>query len=54
MFEELFKCLLGCMFKCKTHCKCSNCCESDCMMEEGDQLKRVNSKTSLKLDKKSS
>lgn len=50
MFEELFKCLLGCMFKCKTHCKCSACCESDCMMEEGDQLKRANSRTSLKVN----
>lgn len=53
MFEELFKCLLGCMFRCKTHCKCSSCCESDCFVEEGDQLKRVDSKTSLKTDKKS-
>ena len=50
--------LLGCLskmfIKCKAHCKCSDCCESDCMVTEGDpdKLKRIDSKTSLNKSKK--
>ncbi len=53
MLDGLFKCLLGCMFRCKSHLKCSNCCESDCFIEEGEHLKRIDSKTSLNSGKKS-
>lgn len=46
--DALLGCLSRIMIKCKAHCLCGKCCESDCMVVEGADLKRVNSSTPIK------
>jgi hypothetical protein len=45
--DLIMSCLSKLVIKCKAHCACSNCCESDCMVQEGD-IKRADSSTSIK------
>jgi hypothetical protein len=46
--DALLGCLSRIMIKCKAHCLCGKCCESDCMVQEGGDLKRVDSSTPIK------